>query len=123
MKYSGIKDDLEIMLKKTFKPLKDNYHLEITPCTIADRHGQILLWYLPNILRTERQVGFTIHEIIDNASADVNVEINVCRSQNVGTGIKDESEDIEELATFPRVLSNHYQRFKTWEHEYFPCLV
>jgi hypothetical protein len=63
MKYSGINDNLDEMLKKIFKPLKDN-HLQITPCTIADRHGQILLWYLPNILRPERQVRLTIHEII-----------------------------------------------------------
>jgi hypothetical protein len=49
-------DNLEEILRKNFKPLKVN-HLEITPCTIADRHGQVLLWYLPNILRPERQVS------------------------------------------------------------------
>jgi len=48
-------NNLEEMLRRNFKPLKAD-HLEITPCTIADRHGQVLLWYLPNILRPERLV-------------------------------------------------------------------
>ena len=55
LKYSGMNDNHEEMLQKTFKPLKVD-HLEITPCTITDRHGQVLLWYLPNVLRPERQV-------------------------------------------------------------------
>lgn len=48
-------ENFEGMLRKNFKPLKEN-HLELTPCTITDRHGQVLLWYLPNILRPERLV-------------------------------------------------------------------
>jgi hypothetical protein len=43
-------------MQKSFKPLETSPHLEITPCTIADRHGKLLVWYLPNILRPERQV-------------------------------------------------------------------
>lgn len=53
LKYTG-NDVREETLQKSFKPLKTN-HLEITPCTITDRHGQLLLWYLPNILRPERR--------------------------------------------------------------------
>jgi hypothetical protein len=56
LKFTGINDQYEEMLQRTFKPLKVN-HLEIAPCIITDRHGHILFWYLPNILRPERQVG------------------------------------------------------------------
>ena len=56
LKYSGLNDELEESLRRTFKPLEDN-RLQISPCTITDRHGQVLLWYLPNILRPERQVS------------------------------------------------------------------
>jgi len=27
------------------------------PATVVDRHGKIILWYLPNILQTNRVVG------------------------------------------------------------------
>jgi len=40
---------------KSFKPIRTD-HLEITPSTIADWHGKLLVWYLPNILSPERQV-------------------------------------------------------------------
>lgn len=56
LKYSGMNNELEESLRRIFKPLKDS-HLQISPCTIADRHGQVLLWYLPNVLRPERQVS------------------------------------------------------------------
>lgn len=55
VKYPGTTSDREETMQKRFKPLKTN-HLEITPCTITDRHGRLLVWYLPNILRPERQV-------------------------------------------------------------------
>jgi hypothetical protein len=56
LKYTGINDQYEETLQRMFKPLKVD-HLEIAPCIITDRHGHILLWYLPNILRPERQVA------------------------------------------------------------------
>ncbi|KAF8808475.1 hypothetical protein BYT27DRAFT_7222927 [Phlegmacium glaucopus] len=37
-------------------PLKTTHNLQITPCTITNCHGRMLLWYLPNILRPECQV-------------------------------------------------------------------
>jgi hypothetical protein len=64
LKYSGMNDQLEETLRNMFKPLQVN-HLEITPCMITDRHGRILLWYLPNILRPERQVRLYIQFMID----------------------------------------------------------
>ncbi|KAF8801179.1 hypothetical protein BYT27DRAFT_7115442, partial [Phlegmacium glaucopus] len=51
----GITTDHEEVLQRSFKPLKTTHHLQITPCTITDRHSRMLLWYLPNILRPERQ--------------------------------------------------------------------
>jgi hypothetical protein len=86
LRYTGMNDNLEETLRKNFKPLKSN-HLEITPCTIADRHGQVLLWYLPNILRQERQVRLKIERFI-LINMEVNVGINVYRPQNVRTGTK-----------------------------------
>lgn len=56
LRYTGISDQYEETLQRMFKPLKVN-HFEIAPCIITDRHGHILLWYLPNILRPERQVA------------------------------------------------------------------
>jgi hypothetical protein len=41
---------------RSFKPIATD-HLEVNPCTITDRHGKLLVWYLPNILSPERQVG------------------------------------------------------------------
>jgi hypothetical protein len=58
MRYTGFDSDREEKLQKNFKPLKNDYYLEIRPCTITDRHGKMLLWYLPNILRPERQVPY-----------------------------------------------------------------
>ena len=63
LKYTG-NDVHEEMLQKRFKPLTTG-RLEITPCTITDRHGHLLLWYLPNILRPERQVWLS-HIIMIN---------------------------------------------------------
>ena len=63
LKHSGISDDVAEKLQRLFKPLKAD-HLKITPCIITDRHGHILLWYLPNILRPERQVRTHIHMIV-----------------------------------------------------------
>ncbi|KAF8810593.1 hypothetical protein BYT27DRAFT_7091497 [Phlegmacium glaucopus] len=54
VKYLGMTSDREDIMRNGFKPLKSDY-LEIRPCTITDCHGWMLLWYLPNILRPERQ--------------------------------------------------------------------
>ncbi|KAF8148836.1 hypothetical protein B0H34DRAFT_805257 [Crassisporium funariophilum] len=53
-KNNGISGDQEATMFKSFKPIRTD-HLEITPSTIADRHGKLLVWYLPNILSPERQ--------------------------------------------------------------------
>ncbi|KAF8816368.1 hypothetical protein BYT27DRAFT_7248436 [Phlegmacium glaucopus] len=55
VKFTGITTDHEEVLQRSFKPLKKNYHLQIAPCTITDRHGRMMLWYLPNILQLECQ--------------------------------------------------------------------
>jgi len=56
IKYAGTTSDRDETMQRAFKPLETSDHLQITPCTITDRHGQLLVWYLPNILRPERQV-------------------------------------------------------------------
>ena len=50
-------DHREEALSHMFKPVDNAPALEIMPCTITDRHHRLLLWYLPNILRSERQVN------------------------------------------------------------------
>ena len=43
------------MMLKSFKLIETD-HLAVNPGTIADCHGKLLVWYLPNILSPERQV-------------------------------------------------------------------
>ena len=46
----------EEKLLKSYPPLfEENTKLAGKPMTIADRHGRILLWYLPSVLTVERQ--------------------------------------------------------------------
>ena len=40
-----------------FRPVENAPSLEVMPSTITDLHRRLLLWYLPNILRPERQVN------------------------------------------------------------------
>jgi len=42
-------------LEKLFKMVK--LGAVDKPATVVDRHGNIILWYLPNILQTNRVVG------------------------------------------------------------------
>lgn len=51
------REELEEALLRMFKPVENAPSLEVMPCTITDRHGRYLLWYLPNILKPERQVS------------------------------------------------------------------
>jgi len=56
LKNTGIGGEQEEGLLRMFKPIPDAPCLEVMPCTITDCHGRLLLWYLPNILRPDRQV-------------------------------------------------------------------
>jgi len=55
MQNTGAADDFEHFLQSKFEPLVGKT-LEIRPCTVADRHGQLLLWYLPGIFTPRRHV-------------------------------------------------------------------
>jgi hypothetical protein len=65
LRHPGTSNEFEDVMQRQFKPLKTSHHLEITPCTITDRHGSLLVWYLPNILQPERQVQWVLGFVID----------------------------------------------------------
>jgi hypothetical protein len=65
LKHPGTANEFEDTMQRQFKPLNISHHLEITPCTITDRHGSLLVWYLPNILLPERQVQWVLGFAID----------------------------------------------------------
>lgn len=52
----GTKEAAELDLRSRFPPLSDTQCGILSPKTIADRHGRILLWGLPNLFSAERQV-------------------------------------------------------------------
>jgi hypothetical protein len=121
MKYPGIGEEFEETMQKSFKPLKTSYHLEVTPCTITDRHGWVLVWYLPNILRPERQVrlsGFTIPDWHWRK-----IGFNVRWPQNGGKGVEDWFDQVGFLAVRPRFFSCGPKRVEDWELQYFSRLV
>lgn len=55
LRNTGAIDDFDNLLQSKFEPLERGT-VEIEPLTVADRGGQIILWYLPGILTTMRQV-------------------------------------------------------------------
>lgn len=55
---NGLGDtEAEKVLTKRFPPIHDPPKLEITPGISTDRAGNILVWYLPGILTSDRSVG------------------------------------------------------------------
>ena len=55
----GILEDFDQDLQSRFEPLRARNTLEIQPLTVADRHGKMLLWYLPGIFTMLRQIRYS----------------------------------------------------------------
>jgi hypothetical protein len=53
---TGMNDTLEAELIKRFPPVEKQERDEYLPCTIGDKDGYVMMWYLPGILSEHRQV-------------------------------------------------------------------
>ena len=42
---------------KRFPPITDQLEVYDQPMIVTDRHGQIILWYIPEVLSISRQVS------------------------------------------------------------------
>ncbi|KAF8964946.1 hypothetical protein BDZ97DRAFT_1619087, partial [Flammula alnicola] len=54
---TGMNEEWETNLKRRYPPIYAPTSFECEPAVVLDRHGNILTWYLPGILKPERQVG------------------------------------------------------------------
>jgi hypothetical protein len=89
LRNTGIgREDWEEALLRIFRPVENAPCLEVMPCTITDRHRRLLLWYLPHILRPERQVGAPVPNAVRNSERGA--EIYVRRSSTVGKCIENQ---------------------------------
>lgn len=59
LKNTGITNDFDKFLQSKFEPLPDKT-VTLRPRTVADRHGQLLLWYLPGIFTAKRRVCYEV---------------------------------------------------------------
>lgn len=57
----GLNDKLEQNLQQKYKPLFSPSVLLNKPAVIADKHGNVLVWYLPSVLHLSRQVCMSQH--------------------------------------------------------------
>jgi hypothetical protein len=55
LRNTGVPDDFDKLLQSKFEPLAGDI-IRILPLTVADRHGKLLLWYLPGIFTPKRHV-------------------------------------------------------------------
>lgn len=53
---TGVAGNTDMILQSKFEPVKCKTTIVIEPLTVADRHGRMLLWYLPNIFTMKRRV-------------------------------------------------------------------